>query len=127
MLVFLYWDSTIPLPRLSIALNAIACRIFPNGEVQYLHPKDGVYPEKVNAGRQPVGTNDRSIGKNTNPVKVSLLLLSYLLPTGEKEPCFHRKNNKDVSCIINNPRHALPCLERRGWYKNWSEYEDYIV
>ena len=29
-------------------------RVFPNGEVQYLHPKDGVYPEKVNAGRQAV-------------------------------------------------------------------------
>ena len=23
-------------------------RIFPNGEVQYLHPKDGVFPEKLN-------------------------------------------------------------------------------
>jgi len=44
--------------------------VFPNGEVQHLHPKDGVYPEKVNAGRQAVGTNNRSIGKNTNPVKV---------------------------------------------------------
>ncbi|MGM3381546.1 photosystem I reaction center subunit II, partial [Salmonella sp. NW52] len=22
-------------------------RVFPNGEVQYLHPKDGVYPEKA--------------------------------------------------------------------------------
>lgn len=47
------------------------CRIFPNGEVQYLHPKDGVYPEKVNAGREPVGKNDRSIGQNTNPVRAS--------------------------------------------------------
>mmetsp|Transcript_14392 Transcript_14392/g.51187 ORF Transcript_14392/g.51187 Transcript_14392/m.51187 type:complete len:141 (-) Transcript_14392:535-957(-) len=26
-------------------------RIFPSGEVQYLHPKDGVFPEKVNAGK----------------------------------------------------------------------------
>ncbi|CAI9776326.1 unnamed protein product [Fraxinus pennsylvanica] len=32
-------------------------RVFPNGEVQYLHPKDGVYPEKVNAGRQGAGQN----------------------------------------------------------------------
>ncbi|KAF2325197.1 hypothetical protein GH714_025098 [Hevea brasiliensis] len=39
-------------------------RVFPNGEVQYLHPKDGVYPEKVNPGRQGVGLNFRSIGKN---------------------------------------------------------------
>ena len=50
------------------------CRVFPNGEVQHLHPKDGVYPEKVNPGRSPVGTNDRSIGKNTNPVKVGIPL-----------------------------------------------------
>jgi photosystem I subunit 2 len=45
-------------------------RVFPNGEVQYLHPKDGVYPEKVNAGRSPVGVNDRSIGKNANPAEL---------------------------------------------------------
>ena len=30
-------------------------RIFPNSEVQYLHPKDGVFPEKLNAGRIGVG------------------------------------------------------------------------
>ena len=46
-------------------------RVFPDGEVQYLHPKDGVYPERVNQGRQAVGANDRSIGKNPNPVSVS--------------------------------------------------------
>ncbi|KAL7220472.1 hypothetical protein ACSBR2_013369 [Camellia fascicularis] len=45
-------------------------RVFPNGEVQYLHPKDGVYPEKVNPGRQGVGLNMRSIGKNANPIEV---------------------------------------------------------
>jgi photosystem I subunit 2 len=45
-------------------------RVFPNGEVQYLHPKDGVYPEKVNQGRQAVGTTDRRIGANPNPVSV---------------------------------------------------------
>jgi photosystem I subunit 2 len=45
-------------------------RVFPNGEVQYLHPKDGVYPEKVNAGRSGVGINARSIGKNVNPAQV---------------------------------------------------------
>jgi photosystem I subunit II len=43
-------------------------RIFPNGEVQYLHPKDGVVPEKVNAGRENVGNVNHSIGKNTNPI-----------------------------------------------------------
>ena len=43
-------------------------RIFPNGEVQYLHPKDGVFPEKVNPGREGVGNIQHSIGKNDNPV-----------------------------------------------------------
>ena len=38
--------------------------------MQYLHPKDGVYPEKVNKGREAVNTNDRSIGQNVNPIKV---------------------------------------------------------
>ncbi|XP_047983796.1 photosystem I reaction center subunit II, chloroplastic-like [Salvia hispanica] len=45
-------------------------RVFPNGEVQYLHPKDGVYPEKVNPGRTGVGQNFRSIGKNVSPIEV---------------------------------------------------------
>lgn len=53
-------------------------RVFPDGEVQYLHPKDGVYPEKVNQGRQAVGANDRSIGKNPNPVTVSHPLAQVL-------------------------------------------------
>lgn len=39
-------------------------------QVQYLHPKDGVYPEKVNAGRQAVNANQGSIGKNPNPVQI---------------------------------------------------------
>nr|YP_009293607.1 photosystem I subunit II [Rhodymenia pseudopalmata]AOM64289.1 photosystem I subunit II [Rhodymenia pseudopalmata] len=43
-------------------------RVFPNGEVQYLHPKDGVFPEKVNPGREGVGNIEHSIGKNDNPV-----------------------------------------------------------
>merc|ERR1719473_1018180 len=30
--------------------DACFYRVFPNGEVQYLHPLDGVYPEKVNKG-----------------------------------------------------------------------------
>ena len=45
-------------------------RIFPNSEVQYLHPKDGVFPEKVNEGRIGVGNVGYSIGKNPNPVNV---------------------------------------------------------
>ena len=45
-------------------------RIFPNGEVQYLHPKDGVFPEKLNEGRVGVGNIGHSIGKNPQPVNV---------------------------------------------------------
>jgi len=45
-------------------------RIFPNSEVQYLHPKDGVFPEKLNEGRVGVGNVMHSIGKNEQPVNV---------------------------------------------------------
>ncbi|HEY9889348.1 MAG TPA: photosystem I reaction center subunit II PsaD, partial [Candidatus Obscuribacterales bacterium] len=45
-------------------------RIYPNGETQYLHPADGVFPEKVNEGRVAVNTKDRSIGKNPNPATI---------------------------------------------------------
>jgi photosystem I subunit II len=44
-------------------------RIFPNGEVQYLHPKDGIVPEKVNAGRESINNIAHSIGKNKNPIE----------------------------------------------------------
>ncbi len=42
-------------------------RVFPNGEVQYLHPADGVFPEKVNEGRPFNGKIDRKIGDNPEP------------------------------------------------------------
>lgn len=42
-------------------------RIFPSGEVQYLHPADGVFPEKVNEGREYFGKKDRNIGSNPEP------------------------------------------------------------
>jgi photosystem I subunit II len=45
-------------------------RIYPSGEIQYLHPADGVFPEKVNAGREAVGKKDRSIGKNPEPATI---------------------------------------------------------
>ncbi len=45
-------------------------RIFANGEMEYLHPKDGVFPEKVNDGRPYVGKRDRRIGENTEPAKI---------------------------------------------------------
>ena len=39
-------------------------RIFATGEVQFLHPKDGVFPEKSNEGRISVGKQEFSIGKS---------------------------------------------------------------
>ena len=42
-------------------------RIYPNGETEYLHPADGVFPEKVNEGRSFAGKVDRNIGKNPEP------------------------------------------------------------
>ena len=45
-------------------------RIFPSAEIQYLHPKDGVFPEKVNPGRIRTNNKNFSIGKNPNPSQV---------------------------------------------------------
>ena len=45
-------------------------RVFPNGETEYLHPKDGVFPEKDNEGRQSVNSVAHNIGSNVDPVKV---------------------------------------------------------
>ncbi|NJP10872.1 MAG: Photosystem I reaction center subunit II [Leptolyngbyaceae cyanobacterium RU_5_1] len=45
-------------------------RVFPNGEVQYLHPADGTFPEKVNEGRGQVNTVGRNIGSNPEPAKL---------------------------------------------------------
>jgi photosystem I subunit 2 len=45
-------------------------RVFPNGEIQYLHPADGVFPEKVNEGRVAVNSVPRNIGSNPEPAKL---------------------------------------------------------
>ena len=45
-------------------------RLFPSGEIQFIHPKDGVFPEKVNEGRIAVGKREFSIGKNTTPASI---------------------------------------------------------
>jgi photosystem I subunit II len=45
-------------------------RVFPNGEIQYLHPADGVFPEKVNEGRVAVGSVPRNIGSNPEPARL---------------------------------------------------------
>ena len=42
----------------------------PSGEIQFIHPKDGVFPEKVNEGRIAVGKREFSIGKNPNPASI---------------------------------------------------------
>lgn len=45
-------------------------RIYPNGEIQYIHPADGVFPEKVNPGREKVRYVDRNIGNNPSQSQV---------------------------------------------------------
>jgi len=39
-------------------------RVYPDGEVEYLHPKDGIYPEKVGPNRVAQNVNYRRIGEN---------------------------------------------------------------
>jgi photosystem I subunit 2 len=45
-------------------------RVFPNGDIEFLHPKDGHFPEKVTAGREAVNTVARNIGSNPEPSKL---------------------------------------------------------
>ena len=45
-------------------------RVFPGGDTEFLHPKDGEFPEKVNEGRVMANHNPRRIGENTNPAKL---------------------------------------------------------
>ncbi|MGA1626260.1 MAG: photosystem I reaction center subunit II, partial [Prochlorothrix sp.] len=45
-------------------------RVFPTGDVEYLHPKDGVFPEKVNEGRTAANSVARKIGDNPEPAAV---------------------------------------------------------
>jgi photosystem I subunit 2 len=45
-------------------------RVTPNGDIDLLHPKDGVFPEKVNAGREFHGKVDRNIGSNPEPATI---------------------------------------------------------
>lgn len=41
-------------------------RIFPTKQIQFLHPNDGVFPEKVHEGRVPIGKINSSIGNKIN-------------------------------------------------------------
>jgi photosystem I subunit II len=45
-------------------------RILPNGETTMIHPADGVFPEKVNQGREKVRYVDRKIGNNPSPAQL---------------------------------------------------------
>ncbi|KGG13601.1 MULTISPECIES: photosystem I reaction center subunit II PsaD [Prochlorococcus] len=45
-------------------------RVFPGGDTEFLHPKDGVFPEKVNEGRSIINHNPRRIGENPNPASI---------------------------------------------------------
>ena len=45
-------------------------RVFPSGDNELLHPKDGVFPEKVNEGRPSINAVPRSIGANPEPATV---------------------------------------------------------
>ena len=60
--------------RSKFKTNGCFYRVFPNGEVQYLHPKDGVYPEKVNKGREGVNTTMKRIGQLPAPAQVRALV-----------------------------------------------------
>lgn len=53
-------------------------RVLPSGETIYLHPADGVVPEKVNEGREYNGKKDRRIGENPNPATIKF---------SGKQPC----------------------------------------
>ena len=46
-------------------INYKIYRIFPTGEVHYLHPKDGTFPEKVTVGRLPVNSVPYIIEENS--------------------------------------------------------------
>merc|ERR1719218_108067 len=50
--------------RTKFKTDASFYRVFPDGEVQYIHPADGTYPEKVKKGRKGVNQNTRRIGQN---------------------------------------------------------------
>jgi photosystem I subunit 2 len=50
-------------------LNYQVFRIFPNKEIEYLYPNDGVFSEKASFGRVSIGCNSGTVGCNMEPVK----------------------------------------------------------
>jgi photosystem I subunit II len=45
-------------------------RVTPKGDTTLLHPNDGVFPEKVNPGREAQNSVARNIGSNPEPAKI---------------------------------------------------------
>ncbi|MBF2066931.1 MAG: photosystem I reaction center subunit II [Calothrix sp. C42_A2020_038] len=45
-------------------------RGYPGGEMTMIHPADGVFPEKVNQGREKIRYVDRKIGENPSPAQL---------------------------------------------------------
>ncbi|NEP60907.1 MAG: Photosystem I reaction center subunit II [Symploca sp. SIO2G7] len=45
-------------------------RVFPSGETLFIHPADGVAPERANKGRDYNGKKNRRIGENPNPATI---------------------------------------------------------
>jgi photosystem I subunit II len=45
-------------------------RVLPNGETTMIHPADGVFPEKVNPGREKVRYVPRKIGDNPSAAQI---------------------------------------------------------
>jgi photosystem I subunit 2 len=58
-------------------------RLIPGGFCTFIHPFDGVYPEKVTLGRTAVGKVEFSIGKNPNPASLKFKSSSTLTKTME--------------------------------------------
>merc|ERR1711998_670725 len=56
--------------RTKFKTDACFYRVFPTGEVQFLHPADGVYPEKVEKSRKGSNQLMRRIGENYQPSKI---------------------------------------------------------
>ena len=61
-------------------MSRILPNIFPL-QVQHLHPKDGVYPEKVNKGRPMDNTVSRRIGANPDPAQLKVCAQSPFFHT----------------------------------------------
>ena len=103
--------------RTGFKLDGRVYRVYPSGEVQYLHPKDGVYPEKVNKGR--VGANNvmRSIGKNPEPASVraqahaaGLFLSQMLCAHAFRPPALRHRSSSPASWARSRRKNLRPAF-----------------